>query len=64
MDRISFREDNISKIPAIELLKRLGYVYLVPEEALRMRETREQEPNLSHANSNGISGDTFSVFGY
>ncbi len=44
MDRISFREDNISKIPAIELLKRLGYVYLVPEEALRMRETREQAP--------------------
>lgn len=42
MDRISFRKDDISKIPAIELLKRLGYVYLVPEEALRMQETREQ----------------------
>lgn len=38
MDRISFREDDISKIPALRLLERLGYTYLSPEEALEMRD--------------------------
>lgn len=37
MNRISFKEDNISKIPALELLQKLGYTYLSPEEALAMR---------------------------
>ena len=38
MDRISFREDDISKIPALRLLETLGYTYLSPEEALEMRD--------------------------
>ena len=37
MNRISFKEDDISKRPAIELLKKLGYQYISPDEALAMR---------------------------
>lgn len=37
MNRISFNEDNISKIPAVELLQKLGYSYLSPDEALAIR---------------------------
>lgn len=40
MDRLSFKEDDISKVPALELLKRLGYTYLSPDEALRMRDNK------------------------
>lgn len=34
---ISFKENDISKNPALELLIKLGYKYLTPEEALAMR---------------------------
>lgn len=37
MTRISFSENDISKGPALALLRRLGYQYLSPEEALQMR---------------------------
>lgn len=37
MTRISFSENDISKEPALALLRKLGYRYLSPEEALRMR---------------------------
>jgi type I restriction enzyme R subunit len=37
MDRISFKENDISQIPALELLQKLGYQYLSPEEALEIR---------------------------
>ena len=37
MERISFKENDISQRPAIELLQKLGYQYLSPEEALEMR---------------------------
>lgn len=37
MNRISFKENDISQRPAIELLQKLGYQYLSPEEALTMR---------------------------
>ena len=33
----SFQEDHISQIPALQLLINLGYKYLSPEEALRLR---------------------------
>ncbi len=33
----SFKEDNISQVPALELLQKLGYTYLSPEEALNAR---------------------------
>ena len=33
----SFKEEYISQIPALQLLKALGYTYLPPDEALRLR---------------------------
>ena len=37
MERISFKENYISQKPALELLQKLGYQYLSPEDALIMR---------------------------
>lgn len=37
MDTPSFKEDHISQIPALQLLQKLGYKYLSPEEALQLR---------------------------
>lgn len=37
MNKDAYLEDNISKYPAIELLCKLGYTYLSPEECLRQR---------------------------
>ena len=37
MDTPSFKEDHISLIPALQMLQKLGYQYLTPDEALRMR---------------------------
>lgn len=35
--RISFKENDISQRPALELLQKLGYKYISPEEAVEMR---------------------------
>lgn len=37
METLSFKEDHISQIPALQLLQKLGYQYLTPEEALQLR---------------------------
>jgi len=37
METPSFKEDHISQIPALQLLIKLGYTYLNPEEALALR---------------------------
>jgi len=37
MDIPSFKEDHISQIPALQLLMKMGYKYLTPEEALAAR---------------------------
>lgn len=37
MEIPSFQEDHISQIPALQLLQKLGYKYLSPEEALELR---------------------------
>jgi type I restriction enzyme R subunit len=37
METPSFKEDHISQIPALQLLQKLGYTYLSPEEALQAR---------------------------
>ncbi len=39
----AFREDQLSQIPALHLLQNLGYRYLLPAEALRMRGGRESQ---------------------
>ena len=31
MQGISFKEDHISQIPALQLLQKLGYTYLTPD---------------------------------
>jgi type I restriction enzyme R subunit len=33
----SFKEDHSSQIPALQLLQKLGYTYLSPEEAEKLR---------------------------
>ena len=37
MNTPSFKEDHISQIPALQLLQKLGYTYLSPDEALELR---------------------------
>ncbi len=37
METPSFKEDHISQIPALQLLQKLGYKYLNPDEALELR---------------------------
>ena len=39
-DTPSFKEDHISRIPALQLLINLGYEYLAPAEALDARSGR------------------------
>ena len=34
---LSFKENHISQIPALNMLKKLGYTYLSPEEAMELR---------------------------
>jgi type I restriction enzyme R subunit len=37
METPSFKEDHISQIPALQMLQKLGYAYLLPDEALQFR---------------------------
>jgi type I restriction enzyme R subunit len=37
MDIPSFKEDHISQIPALQLLMKMGYEYLTPDEAMQLR---------------------------
>ena len=37
MKLISFKENNISQIPALKMLQKLGYKYLLPNEVMRLR---------------------------
>jgi len=46
MQAISFREELISQIPALQLLINLGYTYLTPEQALAQRGGRLAQPLL------------------
>lgn len=39
----AFREDQLSQIPALHLLQNLGYEYLLPADALRMRGGRDSQ---------------------
>jgi len=39
----SMNEDHISQIPALQLLQNMGYTYLTPDEALKLRGGRESE---------------------
>ncbi|MFZ2864515.1 MAG: type I restriction endonuclease, partial [Ignavibacteriaceae bacterium] len=37
METPSFKEDHISQIPALQMLQKLGYIYLSPAEAEKLR---------------------------
>lgn len=37
METPSYKEDHISQIPALQMLQKLGYQYLTPDEALQLR---------------------------
>jgi type I restriction enzyme, R subunit len=37
METLSFKEDHISQIPALQLLQKMGYTYLSPAEAEKLR---------------------------
>ncbi len=37
LDTPSFKEDHISQIPALQMLQKLGYTYLSPTEAEKLR---------------------------
>ena len=45
----SFLEDHISQLPALQLLLKLGYTYLSPEEALAQRQAAIWDPWLDWA---------------
>ncbi|MCC6651280.1 MAG: type I restriction endonuclease subunit R, partial [Candidatus Eisenbacteria bacterium] len=42
-DTPAFREDQLSQIPALHLLQNLGYEYLLPAKAMRLRGGRESQ---------------------
>ena len=41
MDTPSFLEDDISKLPALDLLIKMGWEYLPPKEALALRNNKK-----------------------
>jgi type I restriction enzyme R subunit len=45
--KIEFREEYVSQIPALQLLLNLGYEYLTPHEALRLRGNRKSNVILT-----------------
>lgn len=40
MNTPSFKEDHVSQLPALQLLQKLGYTYLSPEKALKLRNNK------------------------
>jgi len=70
MDTPSFKEDHISQIPALQLLQKLGYQYLTPEEALQLRGNKTTNvlledvlrKQLKEINSIQVSASKTSIF--
>lgn len=70
MDTPSYKEDHISQIPALQLLQKLGYTYLSPEEALQLRGNKTTNviledvlrKQLKEINSIKISSSKTSLF--
>ena len=70
MDTPSFKEDHISQIPALQLLQKLGYTYLSPDEALELRGNKTTNvilekllrTQLKEINSIKISSSKTSLF--
>ena len=70
MQTPSFKEDHISQIPALQLLQKLGYTYLSPEEALQLRANKTSNVlledilrrQLKEINSIRVSSNKTSIF--
>jgi len=70
MQTPSFKEDHISQIPALQLLQKLGYTYLSPEEALQLRTNKTSNVlledilrrQLKEINSIRVSSNKTSIF--
>lgn len=70
MDTPSFKEDHISQIPALQILQKLGYTYLSPEEALQLRGNKTTNvlldgilrKQLKEINSIRVSANKTSIF--
>lgn len=70
MNTPSFKEDHISQIPALQLLQKLGYNYLSPEEALQLRGNKTTNvllddvlrKQLKEINSIRVSATKTSIF--
>jgi type I restriction enzyme R subunit len=70
MDTPSFKEDHISQIPALQMLVNLGYTYLNPSEAERLRGSKTSNvlledvlrKQLKEINSIKVSASKTSIF--
>lgn len=70
METPSFKEDHISQIPALQLLQKLGYKYLSPDEALELRGNKSSNVilekvlrnQLKEINSIKVSSSKTSLF--
>lgn len=70
MDTPSFKEDHFSQIPALQILQKLGYTYLSPEEALKLRGNKTTNilldgilrKQLKEINSIRVSANKTSIF--
>ncbi len=70
METPSFKEDHISQIPALQLLQKLGYKYLSPDEALELRGNKTSNvilekvlrSQLKEINSIKVSSSKTSLF--
>ncbi|MFP4288248.1 MAG: type I restriction endonuclease subunit R [Bacteroidales bacterium] len=70
MDTPSFKEDHISQIPALQLLQKLGYQYLTPDEAMHLRGNKTTNvlledvlrKQLKEINSIQVSASKTSIF--
>ncbi len=70
METPSFKEDHISQIPGLQLLQKLGYKYLSPDEALQLRGNKTTNviledvlrKQLKEINSIKVSSTKTSIF--
>ncbi len=70
MNTPSFKEDHISQIPALQMLQKLGYEYLTPDETLQMRGSKTTQvlledvlrKQLKEINSIRVSTNKTSIF--
>lgn len=70
METPSFKEDHISQVPALQLLQKLGFIYITPDEAMQQRNNKTSNvllegilrKQLKEINSVRISSTRTSVF--